>query len=76
MGVIALAARRTALPPRAQFALPLTVAVLLAAWLAGAALAVYQPVVTPEPPPIAGDQNPALLPKMAVFFSLGIATIV
>jgi hypothetical protein len=74
-GVIALAARRTALAPRAQFALPLMVAGFLAAWLAWAALAVQQPVVTPEPPPIAADLNLALLLKMGVFFSLGVAAL-
>jgi hypothetical protein len=74
--VIALAARRTALAPRAQFALPLTVAGLLAAWLAWAALAVQQPVVTPEPPLVAADLNLALLLKMGVFFSLGIAALI
>src|SRR5205814_6499009 len=61
---------------RAQFSLPPAVAVLPAGWPAWAALAVQQPVVTPEPPPIAADLNPALLLKMGVFFSLGVAALI
>jgi hypothetical protein len=73
-GLIALAARQTTIATRTQFAVPLIVAALLAAWLGWAMLAVREPVVTPEPPPT-GVQNVGLLLKMGAFFSLGIAAL-
>lgn len=73
-GVIARVAQHTALTPRAQFAVPLLIAASLAAWLGWVVLAVGEPVVAPEPPST-GVQNVALLLKMGVFFSLGVAAL-
>src|SRR5579885_2899182 len=73
-GIVALAARHTALTPRARLVGPLMVAASLAAWLGWAVLAVREPVVLPEPLST-GVQNPELLLKMGIFVSLGIVAL-
>jgi hypothetical protein len=76
--LLALAARRTTLAPRAQFAVPLFAAALLAGWLGWAVLAVPARVITPEPLALPGQvvQNPGLLIEMTVFVVLGLVVIV
>jgi hypothetical protein len=80
-GLLALAARRTALAPFKQLAAPLVGATLLAAWFGWAVLAVHEPVLVPEPPPTAQGvaqrvvQRPELLLEMAAMVSVGIVAI-
>ncbi|HEU5077805.1 MAG TPA: hypothetical protein VFT72_01240 [Opitutaceae bacterium] len=75
--LLALAARRTTLPPRTQFIAPLFAAILLAGWLAWAVLAVPKRVVIPEPLALPGQvmQNPGLLLEMTAFVGLGVVVI-
>ncbi len=79
--MLALAARRTALAPFTQFTAPLVGAALLAAWFGWAVLAVREPVVAPEPPPIAQGvaqcvvQQPGLLLEMAAMVTVGLVAI-
>ncbi len=79
--MLALAARRTALAPFTQFAAPLLGAALLAVWFGWAVLAVREPIVVPEPPPIAQGvtqrvvQRPELLLEMAAMVTLGLVVI-
>jgi hypothetical protein len=79
--LLALAARRSALAPFKQFAAPLIVAAVLAAWFGWAVLAVHEPVLVPEPPPTTQDvaqrvvQRPELLLEMAAMVSVGVIAI-
>jgi len=73
-GVAALVAPKTPLPPRAQITVPVLIGAALAAWLGWAALAVREPVITPEPPST-GVQNVELLVKMGVFFFLAVVAL-
>jgi hypothetical protein len=79
--MLALAARRTALAPRTQFAAPLLVATLLAAWFGWAVLAAREPVLVPEPLPIAEGlaqrvvQRPELLLEMSAMVTVGLIAI-
>lgn len=79
--LFALAARRTALTPFKQIAVPLVVAAVLAAWFGWAVLAVHEPVLVPEPPPTAQGvaqrvvQRPELLLEMAAMVSVGVIAI-
>jgi len=76
-GMLALAARRTELSPRAQVLTPVLAAALLAAWAGWAVVVVKNPVVVPAPLPISGRavQAPDLLLTMSVMVVLGILAL-
>jgi hypothetical protein len=71
-GILALAAQRSSLAPRAQLMAPLIAAALLAGWLGWAVLAVSDPVTVPPPPE---GRQPILVLKMAVLLVAGVAVL-